>query len=220
MEEQLPKRGVTVILTSCGRQDLLERTIDSFLKFNTYPIDKWWIYEDSGVVGINDRLKEKYPFINWIEPPQRTGQIVALDTLWSKVETEYAFTLEDDWEFYRSGFIEDSMAILEANPTIGQVWIRERNDTNGHPIQWIEGQEWGIMKTNHGLWTGLCFNPSLKRTADYTLIAPFNKWTQFNRKQPWKAESDIGRIYAARGFKAAILPKGYIRHLGEGRHVY
>jgi hypothetical protein len=76
------------------------------------------------------------------------------------------------------------------------------------------------MKTNHGLWTGLCFNPSLKRLEDYKAIAPFGKWTQFSRKKPWEAESTIGRIFASRGFKAAILPHGYIRHIGEQRHVF
>lgn len=220
MEKQLPQRGVTVILTSCGRQDLLDRTIESFYKFNTYPVEAFWIYEDSGIIGINGKLKEKYPDIQWIEPAQRTGQIVALDTLWSKVETDYAFTVEDDWEFYREGFIEDSMQILEEDPMIGQVWIRDKSDTNQHPIIWNTGKPWGIMKTNHGMWTGLCFNPSLKRLSDYKLIKPFGKWTQFNRHKPWQAESDIGKVYAAKGFRAAILPDGYIKHIGDNRHVF
>ena len=29
---------VTVVLTSCGRADLLKKTIETFLQFNTYPI--------------------------------------------------------------------------------------------------------------------------------------------------------------------------------------
>ena len=213
------KPEVTFILTSCGRQDLLERTLDSFIKFNTYPIKEYWIYEDSGVVEINDQLKIKYPFINWIEPKERTGQIVALDALWNKVDTPYAFTCEDDWEFYKPHFIEESMAILEKNPKILQVWLRERTEANGHPIYWPSEVEWGIMKTNHGLWTGCCWNPSLKRKSDYNLLKAYGKHTQFNRKVPWKAESTIGQIYMKLGFKAAILPEGYIKHIGDLRHV-
>src|SRR5271170_1236016 len=46
---------VTVVVTSCGRQDLLERTMDSFLKYNRYPISKYIIVEDSGDVSMNDQ---------------------------------------------------------------------------------------------------------------------------------------------------------------------
>ncbi|MCQ5167817.1 hypothetical protein NE645_17870, partial [Roseburia hominis] len=35
--------------------------------------------------------------------------------------TAYIFHCEDDWEFYRPGFVEDSRAILENKPEILQV---------------------------------------------------------------------------------------------------
>ena len=31
-------KDVSLVVTSCGRFDLLERTLDSFFKYNTYPI--------------------------------------------------------------------------------------------------------------------------------------------------------------------------------------
>lgn len=218
MEQQLPGREVTCILTSCGRFDLLERTLDSFFKFNTYDITEFYIYEDSGL-PVPASLKEQYPFIKWFEPSERTGQIAALDTLWQAVKTPYAFTMEDDWETYRTGFIEESMKILEVEPKIMQVWLREKEDTNGHPVYWQTDKPYGIMKTNHGLWTGLCWNPSLKRKADYETLGSYGRHTQFLRKRPWQAESDIGKIYQRMGFKAAILPQGYIKHIGNDRHV-
>jgi len=211
--------NVTCLLTSCGRQDLLEQTLESFFKFNTYDITEFWVYEDSGCPGINDELKIKYPFIQWIEPKNRTGQIVALDALWSRCKTNYAFMMEDDWETYRGGFIEASMAILDIHPKIGQVWLRERDDANGHPVEWPVNLDFGIMKTNHGLWTGLCFNPSLKRLSDYKLIRSYGRHTQFSRKAPWRSESVIGQVYNRLGFKAAMLPQGYIKHIGNERHV-
>jgi hypothetical protein len=215
----MESKEVTFILTSCGRQDLLEKTIDSFLQYNTYPIKEYWIYEDSGIQGINDHLKKKYPFINWIEPAERTGQIIALDTLWSKVKTPYAMTFEDDWICLRDGFIQESMDILEAHPKIMQVWLRDRSDANGHPVEWPSNLSFGIMKSNHGLWTGLCWNPSLKRKSDYNLLKAYNNHTQFLRKRPWQAESDIGKMYARMGFKAAMLSVAAVKHIGNERHV-
>lgn len=213
------QKEVTCILTSCGRQDLLEITLSSFFKYNTYPIKEFYIYEDSGIKGVNDKLKAKYPEIIFIEPAERTGQIVALDRLWQSVNTEYAFTMEDDWETLRGGFIEESMEILEEDSSFLQVWLRDRNEANGHPILWQPHGRYGIMKTNHGLWTGCCWNPSLKRKSDYDRIKSFGKYTQFSRKQPWKAESVIGQLYQRLGYKAAILNKAAIRHIGENRHV-
>lgn len=218
MEQQLPERQVTCLLTSCNRFDLLRITLESFFKFNTYDITAFWIYEDSGI-PVPDDLKKDFPFIQWIEPKERTGQIVALDTLWSKCETPYAFMMEDDWETYRSGFIEESMEILEEDKSFLQVWLRERDQANGHPILWQPHGRYGIMKTNHGLWTGCCWNPSLKRKSDYERIKSYGKHTQFSRKQPWRAESVIGQLYQKLGYKAAILPNGAIRHIGENRHV-
>jgi hypothetical protein len=210
--------NVTCILTSCGRFDLLARTLETFFKFNTYDIKEFYIYEDSGT-PVPAELKSLYPFIKWFEPKERTGQIVALDTLWHAVKTEYAFTMEDDWETYRSGFIEASMAILETEPKIMQVWLREKEDTNQHPVIWHPGKSYGVMATNNGLWAGTCFNPSLKRKADYDLVKSYGKHTQFMRKAPWKAEAAISQLYHRLGFKAAILPQGYIKHIGWDRHV-
>ena len=208
---------VTVCLTACGRPDLLARTLESFYQFNTYPIKRFIIYEDSGT-DCNADLKVIYPDIEWMGGKERIGQIRAIDTMYQLVQTPYIFHLEEDWEFYKPGFIEASMAILEAGPMIGMVWIREKDDTNQHPIIWQE--DFGIMKTNHqGLWSGFCFNPGLRRLADYKKFGAYNNHTQFSRAKPWLAEAAISKLYAAAGFRAAILKQGYVKHIGEGRHV-
>jgi hypothetical protein len=40
-------KEVTLVITSCNRIDLLKKTIASFERFNTYPIKKAIIIEDS-----------------------------------------------------------------------------------------------------------------------------------------------------------------------------
>jgi len=206
--------NVTCILTSCGRFDLLRITLDSFFKFNTYDITDFIIYEDSGL-PVPSELKKTYPFIRWIESPEQAGQIVALDILWSQVKTPFAFTMEDDWEFIKEGFIEESMEILKYNPTILQVWIKEIGNTNQHPLRLCKN--YSVFKNGIGLWAWHRFNPSLKRKKDYDLIAPFIKYTTFNKNKGWKSEAAISKVYNNLGFTAAILPEPYIIHLGGGR---
>lgn len=218
------RKEVTCILTSCGRFDLLRITLESFFKHNTYDIAEFLIYEDSGLPVPQD-LKDGYPFIIWDTVTKRTGQITALDHLWEYVDTPYAFTMEDDWEFLRPGFIEASMEILESEPKVMQVWLIHPEVNNQHPITWHSktGQfgkwDYGIMKAGNGVYSGIRFNPSLKRKADYDLIAPFSKWTTFDPAKAWKSEATIAKVYTNLGFKAAILSDIYIKHIGAGRHV-
>lgn len=207
---------VTCILTSCGRHDLLKITLDSFLHFNKYPITEFIIYEDSGE-GVPDKFKQQYPFIKWVEPTERTGQIVALDTLWQQVKTPYAFCMEDDWRTHKGGFVEASMEILERHPKIMQVWLRGLEEHNAHPVEW--GLDFGVLKSDNNLWSGTRFNPSLKRKSDYDLIGNYGKYATFDRNKPWKAEATISQIYHKFGFKAAILPHIYITHIGQNRHI-
>jgi hypothetical protein len=213
-------KKVDVCFTSTARWDLLRITIESFLKFNTYNINRFHIHDDSGQ-PIPEDLQNDFPFIIWTQPAERIihNQIRSLDFLWWSCETEYAFFGEDDWEFYRSGFIEESMTIMEAHPKILQVWLRELEDTNKHPIEWNLGESFGRLKVNNGLWSGTRFNPGLKRKADYDLIGSYGKYATFDREKPWKAEATISQVYYKLGFSAAILPLGYIKHIGINRHV-
>ena len=216
--------GVTCILTSCGRFDLLAITLESFFKYNTYDVAEFIIYEDS-CLPVPQELKDKYHFIRYIEAPEQAGQIIALDTLWSQVKTEYAFCMEDDWEFLKPGFIQASMDIMWQHKHIIMVWLKDAGDNNVHPIEWIVPAvtscppmlPFGIFKTSPTLWAWHRFNPSLKRKADYDLIAPFSKHTTFDKNKGWKSEAAISQVYNKLGFTAAILPYIYIKHLGEGR---
>ena len=215
---------VTVVITSCGRQDLLDATLQSFLQFNSYPIREYLITEDSGTPGINDALKRKYselPIV-WIEEARR-GQLPCIDDAYSRVRTKYIFHCEDDWEFYASGFIERSRLILENCPGVLQVWLRAEYDTSGHPLDSdrhviVHGAEPLTFRRlsynflgGRGPWHGFSFNPGLRRLADYTLIGNYAQY---------QTETKVSAAYKARLMSAVVMcGDGYVRHLGEGRHI-
>jgi len=206
---------ITFCLTACGRPDLLEITLESFFKYNTYPIKEFMIYEDSGT-NCNKELQQKYKQINWILGTERLGQITALDRMYSQVKTPYIFHCEDDWQFLKSGFIEESLPILELHPDILQVRLCALEKFNSHPVEYSRG--FAVLKNSNNLWAGTNFNPSLKRKSDYDAISPFGNHTTFSRYKPWKSEAIIAKVYNKMGFKAALLPD-YITHIGNDRHV-
>jgi hypothetical protein len=224
---------ITVVITSCGRQDLLERTLDSFLQFNTYPIRTFVVMEDGGAEK-NRLLATKYRQYDfrWLSAGNRIGQISAIDAAYEKVDTEFIFHCEDDWEFTASGFMEKSLAILRSNPAILQVWIRSLTDTNHHPIMdhllFAGDVPYRLLQPGHhteewGTWHGFSFNPGLRRRRDYLAIGSYGSFNPDLNKRSDEIEREISACYLERGLLAAILAdnggKGYVQHTGWGRRV-
>ena len=197
---------ITFALTSCGRFDLLKRTLDSFFKYNTYPISRYKIIEDSGTLP---DFAQDYPQIEWIVNDNNIGQMRSIDRLYSDIDTKYIFHCEEDWEFLKSGFIEESIKYLEQDPTIIQCWLRGADDTNGHPL--TTGEEYDTLGYGYqGIWHGFSLNPGVKRTNDYDIVKPFYLIGR---------EEDIGLVYMDLGYHAISLKDKYIEHIGWGRHV-
>jgi hypothetical protein len=210
---------VTVCLTSCGRQDLLEHTIKSFYYFNTYPITRFIVSEDSGIKGINTELQAKYPQIDFINDGIKHGQIKSIDSMYKQVTTPYIFHCEDDWQFYRKGFIEESLSILTKHHEVLTVWLRAKNDTNGHPFQWSAKHNANKVKTDFRGWHGFTFNPTLKRLSDYHRIGSYSELTTFDPENPAKSEKQIGHVYKDLGYIALLSKQPYVKHIGWNRTV-
>lgn len=220
---------ITLAVTSCGRMDLLEKTLISFFKFNTYPIKKTIIVDDSAGNFDTLRISKVIPGESeFIINEQNIGQIRSIDRLYSKINTPYIFHCEDDWEFYESGFIEESLAILEENPKIFTVWLRAHNDTNGHPLTAVTElnsvDPHKLMAKNYrGVWSGFSFNPGLRRLEDYLLVSPYDEQPILlpMKNKHRISEVDLSIKFDQIGFRSAISNKvdGYVRHIGYADHI-
>lgn len=208
------KSDVTLVVTSCGRADLLERTLKSFWEFNTYPVKATILIEDGPAMKPNFLV----PDLQYMVNQKRTGQVASIDRAYAQVDTAYIFHCEDDWEFYKPGFMEASLDVLEKYPKILQVWIRAHNDTNGHPIEQLPEFDIPTMALGYlGQWNGFAWNPGLRRFSDYERIGSYMQHVTSGRY----TESLIGEIYRDLGYRAAILPEvsGYVRHIGQSRSL-
>jgi GT2 family glycosyltransferase len=208
-------KNISVVITSCGRFDLLERTIFSFLKYNTYKnINQIIVIDDSGFVSPEESIKNIFSKCLLACEPQiiintfNIGQVASIDKAYENVINEYIFHLEDDWEFYDYGFIEESLQILENYKEIMIVWLRNHNDTNRHPLENLNNYEFKLPKLNCGNWHGFTWNPGLRRLSDYNLIKPFYKNAN--------SEEKASIFYMKNGFRSAISKKenGYVKHIG------
>jgi glycosyltransferase involved in cell wall biosynthesis len=206
----IPKKDVTVVITSRKRYHLLEITLKSFFKFNTYKgIRDIIVVEDGEEIPLD--FQRKFSNVKFIHTGENVGQTRAVDYAYSFVKTELIFHCEDDWQFYAGGFIEESKEILKRESKCLLVWLRAHNDTNQHP------HKDGIMALDcRGVWHGFTFNPALRRTSDYKFVAPFNNFAPFNFKVKYESEMLIGKKYRQFGYYARISEKkdGYVKHIG------
>lgn len=209
---------VSVVLTSCGRVDLLKRTIESFMAFNTYPITEYILVDDSADKAVHDEIRTLCPDWTLILGKEHLGQSACIDTAYDRVKTKYIFHIEDDWEFFKEGFIEPSMKILEYDANILQVWILWGNKHTIEPrVFKVDDVEYRLLGSM-GSWHGFTWNPGLRRKSDWLRIAPFASFVPKNGH--WlQTEGRVGQRYFELGYRMAILNDEYCRHIGVGRHV-
>lgn len=192
---------ISVMVTSCGRFDLLKRTLETFDRFNTAPIRKVFITEDSGDRAVEECIPEHWrPHTVFLVNNPRLGQLRSIDLAYGQIETPWIFHCEDDWDFYREGFIEESQHI-ERNPMCHLALIQEH-------IRAVHRQV--VMGSHKADWQGFSFNPGLRRRADYLLHAPYAAFS---------GEKDLSRLYAQENRYALILENDAVLHTGFGEHV-
>lgn len=226
----LSNNDVTLVITSCNRIDLLDMTISSFIKYNTYPIKEAIIIDDSGKIGCNEKVLKKYKDkLNIISlyNNENISQIRSIDKAYSYIKTKYIFHCEEDWKFNDYSFIEKSMKIFDdnLNEKIFTVWLRSHKCTNGHPIIFDDYEKgYYKMDTNYnGKWHGMTFNPGLRKTTDMYLHHPYTFKCDFSLKNgkydPMYPEQKVNNIYHIDGYYSVILdkPEGHVNHIGWGR---
>ncbi|UII72034.1 glycosyltransferase family 2 protein [Pseudomonas sp. HN11] len=210
---------ITLVVTSCGRFDLLERTLKSFDLFNTADIREVFITEDSGDEAVRRAIPEHWNshctfFIN----RPKLGQLASIDLAYGAVKTSYIFHCEDDWAFYRPGFVEDSKTVLEQRPDILQVWLRNYvYDLQVHspyihlgPRELIGGVPCYSLLSDKPEWQGFSLNPGLRRIKEYWLCAPY---------AGFGGEKGLSKRYAQLNLAAVTLEGDAVLHTGFGLHV-
>jgi hypothetical protein len=162
------------------------------------------------------RFKNRYG-VRFLKNKENIGQVRSIDKAYTEVTTPYIFHCEEDWEFYKHGFMERSIDVLEHDKNIMMVWLREVTDTNGQPV---EQEVHSVNETAYrlvsqgfqGIWHGFTWNPGLRRTEDYNKVKPFSQYGE--NHEAAIAECLVGQEYHKLGYRGAILTEGYVKHIG------
>lgn len=213
-------KKVTLFITSCGRPNLLKITLESFLKYNSYPIEEVILCEDSGDKGIVDFVKDILPYkITFCYNETRIGQMKTIGKYSNLIRTPYVFHLEDDWLFYDYGFIELSFRIMDSDPNISQVLLPDQSQRIFKKININNPLCYKVTTVGYKEDRELnvfSWNPGLKHLDIAMLRIPY---------EPWDDEYTIQLAVNKLG-KYAVIPnhdnrsiKGFCKHIGANDHI-
>ncbi|MEX0589898.1 MAG: glycosyltransferase [Xanthobacteraceae bacterium] len=209
---------ITFVLTSCNRFDLLRETVESFLTFNTCPIAEYLFVEDSGNDQIYELVRSFGPAIKVILNDPPIGQIASIDKAYAELHTPYIFHCEDDWRFFRKGFIEESLVLLDSVPEVSVVSGRRRGQKPDFDRRFFNspqrhcngiGYRFNAPEPEQ-IWGGYTFNPGLRRLQDYRKLGSFGAVS---------TEADISRWFLKHGMHVAHLEHPACETTGHGRHL-
>jgi hypothetical protein len=221
-------REVTLFVTSCGRPELLRITLESFVKYNTYPIKEAIICEDSGIPNIIDFVRDivNFPLI-FCYNEFRIGQMKTIQKYTPLIKTDYVFHLEDDYEFFDYGFIELSFRIMDTDKNISQVLL-EHEQHNFYKIDINNILCYKIMTNDihdpnaydynngDGPLNIFSWRPSLKSIEIHKLRMPYQLWDD-----EYTIQLEINKL----GYYAVVTKHqknellGFCRHIGKSYHV-
>ena len=206
---------ITHCMTVGRRPDLLQQTLLSLRDLPPLPTIA---INDFGDAETNAVFTTLCPEGQLITPEQRLGHHRAVDRLYQNVQTPFIFHNEDDWLFSRLDFLEPAIRLLEADPLITCVCLRDTNDMPmtdaeraGVQSCEIQGIRYQRLDPIHDQWYGYSFNPHLARKQ---------LWQDLGGFAGYERERHISRkLRATGGFVAYMLPPA-CAHIGEGRSAF
>ena len=120
-----PQVEITLAITTCKRFSLFEQTVNSFLNCcaDIDRIDRWICVDDGSSEAELFQMKQRYPFFEFIvKTREEKGHAHSMNSLLGAIKSPFWLHLEDDWHFViRDRYVEKALAILDDDPTIGEV---------------------------------------------------------------------------------------------------
>ena len=209
------QQSYTLVVTSCGRFDLLEVTLRSFYSHVDVAPHELIVVEDSADENVRQVVDGFGVPARTLVNGGRLGQMQAIDRAYAQVGTPLIFHCEDDWLFTRGGFISESAALLRALPDVSMVGLRPRAELNPlvrqSPMERMGDLAYFRMDPGlHPEYFSHSFNPGLRRLADYARLGPY---------APLGQEPDVSYAFKQAGFRIANLEVPAVQHIGYGRHI-
>ncbi|MCP6726790.1 MAG: glycosyltransferase family 2 protein [Patescibacteria group bacterium] len=209
--KKLKNNEVTIIITSAGRKEYLQKTIESLRKYFQYDDKKtkWFIIDDyPESQETRSYIENLKGFDLKLLNTKNRGLGYSLNRIYSEVESEFVFHCEDDWEFLRPIPIMKMMTLLRQDSTLGQI-LAYREPINQREYVGAKEKDKGYAEYNRIF----AFNPYLTKMELFLRFYPFALY--------FTAYEYALKVRKG-GYKSGIIgyhEAPYVRHLGAHRRA-
>lgn len=120
---------IAVGVLTDGRAELLDQTIESFVRHVLGANGPRFIVNDSGDTDYTAWLRNSYHGWRIVHHSQRRGLAGAVQSVWHtayEAGCDYLFHLEGDWTFNGRIDLEDVSVVLDANPHLAQMVLQRQ----------------------------------------------------------------------------------------------
>jgi hypothetical protein len=204
--------SLATVLTSCGRFDLLDQTLASFLEH--FETERIVIADDSESVREAVEFAAKFAPADIRVNLEKLGQMRSIDALYATLSTPYVLHLEDDWKFTGSVDLSSVIDFMETRPDVSVVCIGYRFDKRFAASARETTQDgigyWVWDLDAHPKWFSYSFNPSVGRLAF---------WREHGPYEHFKTEEGLSQFAKGRGLRIAMLIPSLADHIGDERHA-
>jgi GR25 family glycosyltransferase involved in LPS biosynthesis len=216
---------ITFTITTCKRLALFMRTMDSFLLMckDRHLISKWICVDDNSSEVDKTIMESRYPFMEFIwKTPEQKGHSTSMNMLLERIETDYFFHCEDDWQFVRPmEYMTVCKDVLDADATLGQCLLNRmyaETFRDCMPLNDVVRLTPEPLKTPYyvhntniesacSYWPQYSLRVGLNRTGTIKALLPYRNGEHFER--------EFADRYTASGFFTAYLPLIECVHIGR-----
>ena len=212
---------ISMVITSCGRSDLLARTLlsmDSWLHLIHHKI----IVDDFSIAQNEiSQLTTEYGF-QLIKNKTQLGQHRSIDIAYQQIATTYVFHCEDDWEFFKMPDFQLAKLVLEEAKVscmcFRKIDDRSRSkypkrtiDVSRYEPAYIKNKKYLVIRKDwHPSRGAFTFNPNLSKLQLYKNWGPYSQY---------RSERNISKLMKKCGYIVAYEPLGSCIHIGWNRHI-
>jgi hypothetical protein len=222
---------ITLILITCKRFSLFQKTIESFQKKckDIYLISNIILIDDNSdlpdLILMQDMIKrfnKPYLFINKYE---NKGHPYSMNIAWSLVKTDYCLLLEDDWLMQRSdNIIEKAFEIFKKHDDVVQVQYRHNPDIMAvnqkvlklKDIQYVnyDYNVQAVDSLGRPCFPGFTLNPSLIN------VKRIKESVGLFSEEFFGFEFNYSCRVAGKGYKVCYFDENYFLHIGKNNDAY
>lgn len=224
---------ITLVITSCGRHELLKRSIESMSAW-VHKFGERIIVEDQPTNSATLELLRKQGWKIFIND-SNLGQHASIDRAYHQVKTAFIFHSEDDWQFSRQPDFAIAKKIINGDSPLqisnavsmvqysNAAYRNWKLDSSAYGKCTIGNKEFRYSRLSRRAWHTFFKRPSTTKWQSFSFNPCLVKTELWHKHGPWYdfvRERSIATYMMNRGYVIVAEYPTIATHIGGGDHIH